>query len=94
MSGMPKHHASQPGGFGLPPALERRLAAIDTELRDVRKSLEPLPPHLGAIESELLEVHAILHRIEQRLLRVGPTRPPGRASHPRTRPRRRPHRTY
>ena len=47
--------------------VEGTMKDIRAVLLDLQAFLEPVVPHLGAIENELLEVQAILSRIERRV---------------------------
>lgn len=45
--------------------IEGGVSAVRSDVRGLRVSLEPLVPHIGAIENELHDVQSSLDRIEQ-----------------------------
>ena len=82
---MPKNHTLPSAGHGrLVPSLrsfDRRLAriervanAIHKKLDEFRVSLEPLVPHVGAIEAELHSLSARLRRSRSRPKHLRPRR--------------------
>jgi DNA-binding FrmR family transcriptional regulator len=59
--------------------IEGGVNAIRSHVQDLRVSLAPLVPHVGAIEGELHDVQSSLDRIERSVVRptrrVAPSRP-------------------
>ena len=50
--------------------IEGGVNAIYSSVRDLRVSLEPLVPHVGAIETELHDVRSSLDRIERAVVQA------------------------
>ncbi len=77
---MPKNHTTPSAGHGHPALypvrsfdlrlarIERAVNSIHKSLAEFRVSLEPLVPHIGAIEDELHDVRSSLDRIERAVL--------------------------